>query len=159
MLRQINDNVIAVKGEKGVTECREFNISDSRLTYFTDTAYDDNVCRGFDLPPGKWKILGKLDDMTEAQKFEVCHAKDFAGRRMFHVFGKYYPSEVTTQLDKSFQSFLDANKLYSVNPLGEKEPEIREYTNDELEGLPSIKEWQAAEDNTGDWLIILREGE
>jgi hypothetical protein len=148
MLRQINDNVIAVKGEKGVTECREFNISDSRLTYFTDTAYDDNVCRGFDLPPGKWKILGKLDELTDEQKRDVLLIINPPDK---HIW--------LADPDPFFQSLLDANKLYSVNPFGEKEPEIREYTNDELEGLPSIKEWQAAEDNTGDWLIILREGE
>jgi hypothetical protein len=144
MLRQINDNVIAVKTSFG-----NYFLEDNRIC----TKGSGQTFIHGHLPPGKWKILGKLDELTDENKRIVLwHWEDISGRDFIKIIS-------SGKLDESFQSLRDANKLYSVNPLGEKEPEIREYTNDELEGLPSIKEWQAAEDNTGDWLIILREGE
>jgi hypothetical protein len=155
MLRQINDNVIALKFPEGAYGFQIHGPNDKkdRLLWYAKDGYVSNEY----LPPGKWKILGKLDELTDQDK-EKCVSH--IGWDPFKEYLDYrYGSFTFTTAIESFQSLLDANKLYSVNPLGEKEPEIREYTNDELEGLPSIKEWQAAEDNTGDWLIILREGE
>jgi hypothetical protein len=157
MLRQINDNVIAVKLPKGYIFSY---ITELGSLYWTNS---DQSIDHVSLPPGKWKILGKLDELTDQDKEMVCPC-------VKRVWGQSYcdytkPTEVgyhyVGTLAESFQSFLDANKLYSVNPLGEKPMKTDDY---EFDGgsekyQMEIDEWEESESNTGDWLIILREGE
>jgi hypothetical protein len=146
MLRQINDNVIAVKTSFG-----NYFLEDNRIC----TKGSGQTFIHGHLPPGKWKILGKLDELTDENKRIVLwHWEDISGRDFIKIIS-------SGKLDESFQSLRDANKLYSVNPLG-VEYIITDSDPDSF--LYQIQKrdrdaWQAAEDNTGDWLIILREGE
>jgi hypothetical protein len=153
MLRQINDNVIAGKLPKDakpyILGCT--NGDHTQALFYTSNS--DKNPPWFPLPPGKWKILGKLDELTDENKRIVLwHWEDISGRDFIKIIS-------SGKLDESFQSFLNANQIYSVNPLGEKEPVWGDYDIDGDQYLKELKAWQESESNTGDWLIILREGE
>jgi hypothetical protein len=108
------------------------------------------------LPPGKWKILGKLDELTDQDKKKVVDIINYA---------------TTATVELSFEVFCKVNKLYSVNPLGNA-PDPDDFVDQEwvtsshsVGGFDNAQfekarnEWQEIESNTGDWLIILRDGE
>jgi hypothetical protein len=143
MLRQINDNVIAVKLPSYASDI-EVKV---HLWY-----YDPYKGKSISMyvPPGPWKILGKLDELTDQDKKKVVDIINYA---------------TTATVELSIEVFCKVNKLYSVNPLGEKLWHHSKYAALGKK-LPNHqpysdykKAWQESESNTGDWLIILREGE
>jgi hypothetical protein len=99
-MKQIG-NIIAIEVPETTTE---ISVRHGELRIL---AYKGPVKR-HSLPPGNWTFICTNRDATEEQKTKLCYVKDFAGRGLFHVFGKYYPTEVTTQLHKSWTSLLNS---------------------------------------------------
>jgi hypothetical protein len=142
MLRQINDNVIAFKDHEDACD----------FSVYYEEGYDPTLDYKINgepwtqhLPPGKWKILGKLDELTDQDKKKVVDIINYA---------------TTATVELSFEVFCKVNKLYSVNPLGEFMAETGHSDDCHCGSCErKYKEYSESKENTGDWLILLREGE
>jgi hypothetical protein len=141
MLRQINDNVIAVKLPEYIEGIGIYKEDEPQVFYYTQHKEMEYI----NLPPGKWKILGKLDELTDQDKKKVVDIINYA---------------TTATVELSFEVFCKVNKLYSVNPLGEFMAETGHSDDCHCGSCErKYKEYSESKENTGDWLILLREGE
>lgn len=107
--------------------------------------------KDFYLPPGNWEIIGLYPGITEEQMagivegFEGYAYADY----MRYENGLYYYTAL-----ESFASLLEANRIYTVNPLG-KDPRVF-YHGEQNEGPEVLMEWQEAEDRTSKFKLILK---
>lgn len=105
--------------------------------------------KDFYLPPGNYEIIGIYPGITEEQMagivegFEGYAYADY----MRYENGLYYYTAA-----ESFASLLEANRIYTVNPLGE-EPKI---THDCIAQRYDHHQWQEAEERTSKFKLILK---
>jgi hypothetical protein len=106
------------------------------------------------LPQGPWQILGLSDQLSEEQWRELVHKQS--------TFGDYYYVANNRSFDTATEaglSFLEANGVYSKNPLGD-EPEMKykntSCENDIVDYRYDYYQWEQAQANTGSWLILKR---
>lgn len=105
----------------------------------------------YDLPEGNWRLLGIATDIPEEVWKGIVHKQSTFGDYYYVSNGKSF--ETATE---AAMSFLEANEVYSVNPLGDEpkdRPDLGLYTK-------IIREkhmmWQQAEANTGTWVILAK---
>jgi hypothetical protein len=105
-------NIIPIEVPEKFNNPHGFEVDeDNNISFFhiTEHGRELEILKGdngyIELPEG-YTFICTNRDATEEQKTKLCYVKDFAGRGLFHVFGKYYPTEVTTQLHKSWTSLL-----------------------------------------------------
>lgn len=128
-----------------------------------------------DLPPLNWKLIAPIKDITEEQAATIVEC-DTA----FKIWKNYdmtqlFANQITFYKAKeSFTSLMQSLEIYSVNPYGEKAPELEPvcceryvsshfYENapvccgvpipsDESRQLYDL--WQTAQENTANWVLL-----
>lgn len=106
----------------------------------------------------KWQILNTASKLTEEQAKEIVeygigYYRDYSAKE-FNLMC------FDTALE-SFKSLMTAEGIYTENPYGDKPGYIEEngqFDANEIEYLNQearIK-WQQAEENTGEWLILIK---
>lgn len=112
---------------------------------------------------GAWQLLGKVGEIKEEQAAVFLEETDnpyWKGQDLKFIDYESDDNCFATALE-SFQSLLRKERVYLVNPYGEK-PEVTEfmYTGvpDEIENAynKSLAQWQDAEERTGNWICLLQ---
>lgn len=154
-IKQINTGVAEVLAVKVPEGAIRFAIEQDALFCHIKAG----VYKLVKLPPGKWTPLGIDTELTE-EDFDplVDHAM---GTYLNYLTDKY---ELDTSKE-AFESLMQANSLYSVNPyeqptfeydFGDEGPTdyLLESANNDFD--LRMNQWQQAEANTGTWLILKR---
>lgn len=153
--------LLAVKVSEGATE---YDLSglDLRLWYYQGNALSKIEC--FELP-FECKLLGTLDQITEEIwqtliEMQLVDAR-FGGLKYPNFNLKSKPHLSFDTATESAISFLEANEVYSVNPLGKKPP-----VHEDILAFASLNEfdcavqkWQQAQSNTGTWIILMKQND
>ena len=118
--------------------------------------------KDFYLPPGNWEIIGLYPGITEEQAKGIVDKVS----NEFYVGYKDYRKEISAfhSASESFASLLEANRIYTVNPHGNK-PEkqnLEKFTDGWTIGYinkvlkDKLEEWQEAEERTSKFKLILK---
>lgn len=115
------------------------------------------------LPEGNWQIVGISDQLTEEQCREVMPVS-YLPFPNFDPIGFEVNDELGTTIyntaKEAFESLMQSERCYSENPYGPDLCEHNRQCYDSCQGSCwtradiDSEEWQAAEANTGSWLII-----
>jgi len=97
-----------------------------------------------DLPQGNWQILNTASKLTEEQAKELVEKITYKKWKNYLLTSQYEEYLLESAL-KSFYSLMSHNVCFLENP-------YREYTT---HNLYFSEQWQQAEENTGEWLILI----
>lgn len=119
-------------------ECLFFSRKDEPLFY------NENKC--IILPDGQYEIIGPYPGLTEEQATEVVN-------RAYdpEYWENYHKSTYCVSALESFASLMEAERLYTENPLGD-EPKLHYSMEDNYDHY----QWNLAEDRTSKQWIILK---
>jgi hypothetical protein len=126
-------------------------------------------CEKIPLPVGNYEIIGLHPGITEEQAAGIVEKMS----NEFYIGYKDYRKEISAfhSALESLDSLLEANRIYTVNPIQDPKKQIGKYYDPPFDGefIPSpysgtmlmnkyredIEKWQAAEDRTSKLKIIL----
>lgn len=123
------------------------------LRYHSGTKESEGMIK---LPSGFTQLLGEPSEIQEGQLDGIMPGnnggvndtmwQDFtaSGFAVFHCATRVL----------SLSRLLRSHEVYSVNPLGEKEPDESEYDNNEILYSETVLKWHHAQSRTGKWILI-----
>lgn len=115
------------------------------------------------VPSGTWQLLGKVGEITEEQAATIA---DIDGQeeglciwyRNYNRTGLAFLVKSFPSASKSFHSLLNKERIYLVNPYGEKPQKTDVYMKDgggERYSM-DLEEWRDAEERTGTWAVLIK---
>lgn len=114
------------------------------------------------IPPGSWSDPVRVEEVTEGMASQILPSKPFYpdyfnGETTEILFPDFEDDMCYKAVDAidSFQSLLEANEIYTVNPLGER-PVVK--TNDmflEYGNIRDQEKWDSLQENTASWLMLI----
>ena len=105
---------------------------------------------------GNWQIIGLANEITEEHCEDLVESETdiWLQKMTYNCYTKKDAAYLSAK--ESFESLMEANEIYSVNPYG-KEPEdvphLGAWTQYRRE---KWQEWKKAEERTGKWLVLRR---
>lgn len=124
------------------------------LWYKTDEMH---YPKHIDLPEGNWQLLGKATDIPEEVWQGIVEPEV---RILSWPVNTDMPEVEELTATESAMSFLEANEVYRVNPYGEKEQEdISDLGAFTVMMRKRHRLWKQAEDNTGTWVILMKQND
>ena len=132
------------------------NIECDQLYYRAIFMNLPNIGTTRSLPPGKWKIIGLANEITEEQCEDLVESEtDIWLQKMTY---KCYTKNDAAYLSakESFESLMEANEIYSVNPL--QKPMYSSLFGEDKKMMSEYKErlskWKRAEERTVKYLVL-----
>jgi len=107
------------------------------------------------LPQGNWQILGLSTELTDEQWIIIVEPlwNGFKNYLLVNEPVGNYKRLVKETAKRSGESLLEANEVYSTNPISDEKPKPESYVVHE-EWLIDCARWEEAKENVGSWLIL-----